>query len=67
MHRVLVRILWNINYYTALRKADVPAELNLHHLWGHLAMFLLGGNAENKGIVFLNHHNYVGPDHTKLQ
>lgn len=47
----------SINYYTALRQADVPAELYLHPVWGHIAMFLLGWGAENKGIDFLNQHN----------
>lgn len=48
----------SINYYNALRKAGVPAELYLHPLWGHLAMFLFGWDAENKAIDFLNHYNY---------
>ena len=49
----------SINYYNALRKAGVPAELYLHPLWGHLAMFLFGWDAESKAIDFLNHYNYV--------
>lgn len=47
----------SINYYAALRQADVPAELYLHPLWGDIAMFLLGWGAENQGIDFLNQHN----------
>lgn len=47
----------SINYYAALRQADVPAELYLHPLWGHIAMFLFGWGAENQGIDFLNQHN----------
>lgn len=54
----------SINYYNALRKAGVPAELYLHRLWGHLAMFLFGWDAENKGIDFLNHYNYQALDHS---
>lgn len=49
----------SINYYNALRQAGVPAELYLHKLWGHLAMFLFGWDAENKAIGFLSHYNYV--------
>ncbi len=48
----------SINYYNALRQAGVPAELYLHPLWGHLAMFLFGWDAESKAIDFLNHYNY---------
>ena len=47
----------SMNYYQALREADVPAELYLHPVWGHIAMFVFGGGAENKGIDFLNKHN----------
>lgn len=49
----------SINYYNALRRAGVPAELYLHPLWGHVTMFLFGWDAENKAIDFLNHYNYV--------
>lgn len=49
----------SINYYNALRKAGVPAELYLHPLWGHVTMFLFGWDAESKAIDFLNHYNYV--------
>ncbi|MGO4998859.1 alpha/beta hydrolase fold domain-containing protein [Oceanisphaera sp. W20_SRM_FM3] len=48
----------SINYYHALRKAGVPAELYLHPLWGHFAMFLFGWDAEHKAIDFLNQYNY---------
>ena len=49
----------SINYYNALRQAGVPTELYLHPLWGHLAMFLFGWDAESKAIDFLNHYNYM--------
>lgn len=52
----------SINYYNALRKAGVPAELYLHSLWGHLAMFLFAWDAESKAIDFLNHYNYLKLD-----
>jgi acetyl esterase/lipase len=48
----------SINYYNALRRNDIPAELYLHSLWGHFAMFLFGWDAENKAVQFLNHHNF---------
>ncbi|HDY84728.1 MAG TPA: alpha/beta hydrolase [Methylophaga sp.] len=47
----------SINYYNALRKAGVPAELYLHPLWGHISMFIFGRDAENKAIAFYNHYN----------
>lgn len=47
----------SINYYNALRKAGVPAELYLHPLWGHITMFIFGRDAENKAIKFYNHYN----------
>ena len=53
----------SINYYNALRKAGVPAELYLDPWWGHLAMFLFGWGAENKAIDFLNHYNPSGDLH----
>ncbi|MFT5226159.1 MAG: acetyl esterase/lipase [Polaribacter sp.] len=48
----------SINYYNALRRNDIPAELYLDSLWGHFAMFLFGWDAENKAVQFLNHHNF---------
>lgn len=57
----------SINYYNALRKAGVPAELYLHPLWGHFAMFLFGWDAENKAIDFLNHYNYQELDHSATE
>lgn len=48
----------SINYYHALLKAGVPADLYLHPLWGHFAMFLFGGIAEHKAINFLDYYNY---------
>lgn len=57
----------SINYYNALRKAGVPAELYLHPLWGHFAMFLFGRDAENKAIDFLNHYNYLELDRPEME
>jgi len=47
----------SINYYQSLLDKGIVAELYLHPLWGHFAMFLLGGGAESKGLEFLNQHN----------
>ena len=55
---MLVEKEQSINYYNALRQNNVQAELYLHSLWGHFAMFLFGWEAENKAIQFLNHHNF---------
>ena len=57
----------SINYYNALRKVGVPAELYLHPLWGHFAMFLFGWDAENKAIDFLNHYNYWKLDRPAME
>lgn len=44
-------------YYDALRAAGIETELYLHNWYGHIAMFLLGGDAEDRAIAFLDRHN----------
>ncbi len=46
-----------IDYHAALRSAGVDSELYLHRWLGHASLFLLGGDAEDKAIQFLNRHN----------
>lgn len=48
----------SVNYYNALRQSGIPAELYLYSWRGHFTMFLFGGDAENKAVDFLNHHNF---------
>ena len=45
------------DYHAALLAAGVESELYLHRWYGHFAMFLFGGDAEDKAIDFLNRHN----------
>ncbi len=45
------------DYYAALRASGVDAELYLHNWYGHFAMFLLGGGAEDRAIAFLDRNN----------
>ena len=45
------------NYYQALKGAGVKAEIYLHNLWGHIAMFLFGRDAENRAMDFLDRQN----------
>ena len=45
------------DYYAALRANGVEAELYLNPWLGHLAMFVLGGDAEAEAIDFLNRQN----------
>ena len=45
------------DYYSALRDGGVDAELYLHNWYGHFAMFLLGGGAEDRAIAFLDRNN----------
>ncbi|HUV23004.1 MAG TPA: alpha/beta hydrolase [Gammaproteobacteria bacterium] len=45
------------DYYEALKERGVEAELYLHNWRGHMTMFLLGDDAENKAINFLNRKN----------
>lgn len=46
-----------LDYHAALREAGVDSELYLHRWLGHASLFLLGGDAEDKAIQFLNRHN----------
>ena len=55
---MLVEKEQSINYYQALRRNGITAELYLHPLWGHFTMFLFGAGAENNATQFLNHHNF---------
>jgi len=45
------------DYYAALRANGVEAELYVNPWLGHLSMFVLGGDAEDKAINFLNRKN----------
>jgi acetyl esterase/lipase len=45
------------DYYAALRAKGVEAELYVNPWLGHLAMFVLGGDAEAEAIEFLNRKN----------
>lgn len=45
------------DYYAALRANGVEAELYVNPWLGHLAMFVLGGDAEAEAIEFLNRKN----------
>jgi len=45
------------DYHAALIDAGVDSELYLHRWLGHASLFLLGGDAEDKAIRFLNRHN----------
>ncbi len=53
----LVEVEQSIDYHQKLEAKGVEAELYLHRLWGHFAMFLLGGDAEAEAIKFLDFHN----------
>ena len=48
-----------------LEAKGVETELYLHRVWGHFAMFLFGGDAEDKAIKFLDFHNRQNPPITK--
>ena len=54
---ILVEAEQSINYHKALEAEGIESELYLHRLWGHFAMFLFGGDAEDKAIEFLDFHN----------
>lgn len=45
------------NYYAELRASGVEAELYMHNWLGHLTLFLLGNDAENRAIDFLDRQN----------
>ena len=45
------------DYYATLRANGVEAELYVNPWLGHLAMFVLGGDAETEAIDFLNRKN----------
>jgi len=47
----------SINYHEALEAKGINSEIYLHRIWGHFAMFLWGGDAENRAIEFLDFHN----------
>ena len=53
----LVEVEQSINYHEKLEAKGVETELYLHRVWGHFAMFLFGGDAEDKAIEFLDFHN----------
>ena len=54
----MVEVEQSINYHKKLEAKGVETELYLHRLWGHFAMFLFGGDAEDKAIEFLDFHNH---------
>ena len=45
------------DYYDALIAAGVDTELYLHHWYGHMTMFLFGGDAEARAMSFLDREN----------
>ena len=49
------------DYYAALREAGVDAELYIHRWLGHMTLFVLGGDVEDKAIAFLNRQNIDVP------
>lgn len=53
----LVEVEQSINYHKELEAQGVQTELYLHRVWGHFAMFLFGGDAEDRAIDFLDFHN----------
>ena len=53
----LVESEQSINYHKALAAEGIKSELYLHRIWGHFAMFLWGGDAEDRAIEFLDFHN----------
>ena len=54
---MLVESEQSINYHKALEAKSIKSELYLHRIWGHFAMFLWGGDAEDRAIEFLDFHN----------
>jgi acetyl esterase/lipase len=55
----LVKPDQSINYYQSLRDAGIDAELYLHSLHTHITLFLLGADADEKAINFLNRKNLM--------
>ena len=53
----LVRQSQSEDYYHALRDAGIDAEYYRHNWYGHMTMFLFGGEAEARAIDFLDRHN----------
>ncbi len=45
------------NYYAELKAGGVAAELYMHNWLGHMTLFLLGDDAENRAIDFLDRQN----------
>ena len=53
----LVRQSQSEDYFNALQAAGVEAEYYRHNWYGHMSMFLFGGEAEQRAIDFLDRHN----------
>ena len=54
---ILVSEDQSLNYYDALKAVGVKTELYLHPLYGHMSMFLFGGDAKDRAMDFLDRNN----------